>query len=236
MDGGSTVAEQLNVEFYTYLFGLENLWFTETLRNTWIIGGAMIIVAVLIRINMPKWSTVKPTGVQNVVEAVIEIFHGYVKSIMGEKYDYFGNWYFAVFFLILFSNLSGLVLLRNPTADITLTFAFSVTTVFFIHTMGIAKGKGEYFKGFLAPHWSMLPLNLIGEIAPLISLAMRLFGVMVGGLTLSILIYTVAPWPARLLFPIAVHGFFDIFAGLLHSFLFLTLSLVFIRNKIPADQ
>jgi len=235
MDGGSGVAGQLNIEFYGYLFGFANLWYTETLRNTWIIGGAMILVALLVRMNMQKWNPDKPTGVQNAVEAVIEVFHNYVKSIMGEKYAYYGNWYFTVFFLILFSNLAGFVLLRNPTADITLTFAFSVTTFALIHVSGMIRSKKDYFKGFLAPHPVMLPLNIIGEIAPLISLAMRLFGVVVGGLTVSVLLYNVAPWPARIGFPVIVHGYFDLFSGLLHAFIFLTLSLVFIKNKLPAD-
>jgi len=234
MDGGSgTVADQLNIRFYGYLFELENLWFTESLRNLWIIGGAMILVAVLIRIDMAKWNPDKPTGVQNAVEAVIETFHNYVKSVMGEKYAYYGNWYFTVFFLILFSNLAGLVLLRNPTADITLTFAFSLSTFAIIHVSGIIKSGGNYFKGYLAPHPVMLPLNIIGEIAPAISLAMRLFGVVVGGLTVSVLMYNVAPWPARIGFPVIIHGYFDLFSGVLHAFIFLTLSMVFIRNKLP---
>ncbi|MCL2617795.1 MAG: F0F1 ATP synthase subunit A [Defluviitaleaceae bacterium] len=231
--GSGTVAGQLNIEFYGYLFGFENLWLTESLRNMWIISAAMIVVAVLIRIGMSKWDPDNPTGVQNAVEAIIETFHNYVRSVMGDKYAYYGNWYFTVFFLILFSNLSGLVLLRNPTADITLTFAFSLTTFAIIHVSGIIRSKGNYFKGYLAPHPVMLPLNIIGEIAPAISLAMRLFGVVVGGLTVSVLVYNVAPWPARIGFPALIHGYFDLFSGVLHAFIFLTLSLVFIRNKLP---
>lgn len=232
-DGSASVSDLLNIAFYGYLFGFENLWFTETLRNTWIIGGFMILAAVLLRLNMKKWNADKPTGVQNAVEAVVEAFHGYVRSIMGEKYTFFGNYFFTVFFLLLFSNLAGLVLLRNPTADITFTFAFSILTFLAIHGFGMAKSKKAYFKGLIEPHPVMLPLNLIGEIAPVISLAMRIFGVVVGGLIISVLLYNVAPWPLRLGFPVIVHGYFDVFAGLLHAFLFLTLSMVFIRNKLP---
>ena len=233
--GGESVpvSELLNIHFYGYLFGLENLWFTETLRNTWIIGAFMIIVAVLLRINMKKWNSDNPTGIQNAVEAVVETFHGYVKSTMGEKYTFFGNYFFAVFFLLLFSNLAGLVLLRNPTADITFTFAFSILTFMIIHGFGMAKSKGKYFKSFFEPHPVMFPLNLIGELAPVISLAMRIFGVVVGGFIISVLVYNVAPWPLRIGFPMIVHGYFDIFGGVLHAFLFFTLSMVFIRTKLP---
>ena len=233
--GGESVpvSELLNIQFYGYLFGFENLWFTETLRNTWIIGGFMILAAVLLRLNMKNWNPDKPTGIQNAVEAVVDAFHGYVKAIMGEEYTYFGNYFFTVFFLLLFSNLAGLVLLRNPTADITFTFAFSILTFVTVHLFGMIKSKGKYFKSFIEPHWSMLPLNLIGEIAPVISLAMRIFGVVVGGFIISVLLYNVAPWPLRLGFPIIVHGYFDIFGGVLHAFLFLTLSMVFIRGKLP---
>lgn len=228
-----SVSDLLNITFYGYLFGFENLWFTETLRNTWIIGGFMILAAVLIRFNMRKWNLDKPTGVQNAVEAVIETFHGYVKSIMGEKYAFFGNYFFTVFFLLLLSNLSGMVLLRNPTADITFTFAFSILTFLAIHVFGMIKGRGAYFKSLIEPNPLMLPLNLIGELAPIISLAMRIFGVVAGGIIISALVYNIAPWPFRIGFPVLVHGYFDIFGGVLHAFLFLTLSMVFIRSKLP---
>ena len=233
MDGSTSVAELLNIEFYSTMFGLQNLWYTETVRNLWIISGVMIFVAVLIRMNMKKWNPDRPTGTQNAVEAVIEMFHGYVVSVMDEKYAYYGNWYFTVFFLILFSNLSALVFLRNPTADVTVTFAFAFTTVLLIHVSGIIKSKINYFKGFIEPHPVLLPLNLLGEIAPAISLGMRLFGVVVAGLTVSTLLYNTAPWPALIGFPAIIHGYFDVFGGVLHAFIFLTLSMVFIRSKLP---
>ncbi|MCL2853553.1 MAG: F0F1 ATP synthase subunit A [Defluviitaleaceae bacterium] len=227
------MADELNISFYGYLFGLENLWFTETLRNIWIISGFMILVAVLVRINMSKWNPDKPTGVQNAVETVIEIFHNYVKSLMGDKYAFFGNWFFTVFFLILFSNLAGFVFLRNPTADITFTFAFSLSTFAIIHFSGMIIGGASYWKGFISPHPVMLPLNLIGDIAPAISLAFRLFGNVVGGFIIVTLLYNMAPVVIRLFIPVVIHGYFDLFSGALQAFIFLTLSMVFIRSKLP---
>ena len=225
---------ELNISFYGYLFGLENLWFTETLRNIWIISGFMIAVALLIRFNMSKWDPNNPTGAQNVVETVIEIFHNYVRSVMGDRYAFFGNYFFTVFFLILLSNLAGLtVFMRNPTADITFTFAFSLSTFAIIHFSGMFIGKGSYWKGFVTPSPIMLPLNVIGDLAPAISLSFRLFGNIVGGFIIITLLYNVAPVFLRVGLPVVIHGYFDLFSGALQAFIFLTLSMVFIRNKLP---
>lgn len=236
MDGGAGgITQELNIRFHGYFFGNENIWITETTINMWIIGGAMILFALVLRSMMGAWNPGRPSGVQNAVEALVEVFNNYVKSITGEKYAYFGNYFFTVFLFIMLSNLSGLVLLRNPTADLAVTFALSFLSFFIIHLMGIVHSKGEYFKGFISPHPVMLPLNLIGELTPAISLSFRLFGAVVGGFVVSTLIYNLAPVFMRVGLPIIIHAYFDVFGGILHAFIFVTLSMVFLKNKLPGN-
>ena len=231
MDGGG-ISQELNIRFFTY-FLHENIWITESTRNFWIISVVMIMFALVVRYKMESWNPNRPTGLQNAVEAIVEAFNNYVRSITGPKYAYFGNYFFTVFMFLVLSNLSGLVLLRNPTADLSFTFAFSFLTFLMIHSMGIVHSKGAYFKGYFEPHPAMLLLNLLGELAPVLSLAFRLFGAVVGGFVISTLFYNLAPVLFRIGIPIIVHAYFDVFGGILHAFIFVTLSMIFLKNKLP---
>jgi F-type H+-transporting ATPase subunit a len=129
------------------------------------------------------------------------------------------------------ANLLGVVALRPPTADLTMTFALSLLTFFMTQFFAIkSKGVGGFFKGFIEPIPLLLPINIIGEFANPISLSFRLFGNMLGGVIIMGLIYggltNLMYFAAGI--PILAHLYFDIFAGLLQSFIFVMLSMVFI--------
>lgn len=221
-----------NNKFYSSFEILGNeFWITETIVNTWIIMAALIVFAIIVRIKLNSFTEV-PKGFQNFIETIVETMDNFVKSNMGEKYEYFGNWFFGVFFFILVSNLSGLIGLRPPTTDISTTAAFGISTFFLIHFMGIKARKGGYFKGYLSPHPVFLPINLLGEIAPPISLSFRLFGNIFGGLVVMGMLYNMFPIYLKIGFPAVLHIYFDMFAGCLQAFIFTILSMTFIKNKI----
>jgi F-type H+-transporting ATPase subunit a len=102
-----------------------------------------------------------------------------------------------------------------------------------------SKGVFGYLKGFLEPFPALLPLNLMGELATPVSLAFRLFGNIVGGLIIMNLLYgalgglTTSLLGINVPFlqvgvPAALHIYFDLFAGLLQSFIFTMLTMVFV--------
>ena len=96
--------------------GLE-LWITDTMISTWIIMAVLITFAIIVRIKLKKFKDV-PKGFQNVVEFLVETFENYLRTTVGDKLMFLGNWFFTVFAFILISNLSGLIpTFRPPTAD-----------------------------------------------------------------------------------------------------------------------
>ncbi|PKM70034.1 MAG: F0F1 ATP synthase subunit A, partial [Firmicutes bacterium HGW-Firmicutes-18] len=102
------------------------------------------------------------------------------------------------------------------------------------------KGIGKYLKGFTEPLLPMLPLNIIGELATPISLGFRLFGNIIGGLIIMNLIYSALAALSSMLFgpamipvfqaglPAVLHVYFDLFAGVLQSFIFTMLTMVYV--------
>lgn len=209
------------------------MWITETIYNTWFIMLFLTVIAVIVRIKMNKFTDVPTTRFQNAVEAIVEAMDNFITSTMGEKYAFFGNWFFGVFFFILCSNLCGLLAVRPPTADLATTATLGFSTWFMIHLSGVIGQKGEYFKGYLYPFPVFLPMNIMGAFAPAISLSFRLFGNILGGLIIMGMVYSMFPWYLRIGVPAVLHIYFDLFSGCLQAFIFTILSMTFIRDKLP---
>ncbi len=207
---------------------------TYTIMNTWIIMGILILFALIVRIKLSRFKAVPDSRFQNFVETIVEAMENFVSSNMGEKYKYFGNWFFGVFALILFSNLFGLLGFRAPTADLATTACMGITTFVLIHFMGICTGKLGYFKGYLEPVPFLLPMNIISELATPVSLSFRLFGNILGGTIIMGLVYSL-PVYIKVGIPAALHVYFDLFAGCLQTFIFVMLSMAFIADKIPDE-
>ena len=226
---------QAGIYYQPVINGKPVILITQTIVTTWFIMLVLILLAIILRIKMKNYKY-KPEGSQNVVEFIIESMDNFVKSTMTEKYGYFGNWFFGVFTFILVSNLSGLVGLRPPTADLCTTAAITFTTFFLIHFMGIVKGKSGYFKGYLEPLPLLLPMNIISELATPISLSFRLFGNILGGLIIMSMVYMALPIFLSVGIPAVLHVYFDVFAGCIQTVIFVMLSMTFIKDKIPDEE
>ena len=109
----------------------------------------------------------------------------------------------------------------------TIGLALIVTTLFI--SINIKNnGVFGYLKGFADPTPVMLPLNVVGEFAKPLNISMRLFGNMFAGMVIMGLIYMAVPY----FVPAALHLYFDLFAGLVQSFVFVTLSMVYVQGSI----
>jgi len=223
------------------LFGLE-IWITDTMISTWIIMGILITFGIIVRIKVRKFKEV-PTGFQNVVEALVETFEGYLRSTIGDKLMFLGNWFFTLFLFILLSNLSGLFPgIRTPTADWSMTFGLALVTFILIQAMGVKYRKAGYVKDLFAPlpWWCpiplFLPINVIGELARPISLSFRLFGNMLAGLIMMSLIYALFPYVVQFFIPSFLHAYFDLFSGVLQTYIFVTLSMTFIAGAAEVAE
>lgn len=208
-----------------------DVWITEAIVNTWIIMVVLIIIALYIRMCLGRFKEV-PTGKQNVIEACIEAMDNFVRSSMGEENRGYGKWFFGVFVFILVSNLSGLVNLRPPTADVSTTLALSFSTFAIIQVAGLLSSPKAYAKSFVEPWPVFLPINIVSDLSIPIALGFRLFGNIVGGLIIVGMIYYLIPAFLTFGLPVFLHAYFDIFAGALQAFIFTVLSMTFIKNKI----
>jgi len=214
----------------------EKIYVNQTMLATWVVMGALIIFAVVVRImiGLGKFTDV-PKGFQNFLETAVEMMENLTKNNMGERFGYFSAYFFFLFAFILVSNYSGMFGLRPPTTDLATTAALGITTLAIMTVMGIKCQKGAYFKEYLKPFFLFLPMNIIGELAKAVSLSFRLFGNLLGGLIIIELIYSMLPIFVTIVIPSFVHAFFDVFFGGLQAFVFTMLSMTFIKLKTVED-
>ncbi|WP_373755297.1 F0F1 ATP synthase subunit A [Jeotgalibaca porci] len=220
----------LNIENYAIwnIFGID-IWITETIVNTWIIMLVLTLIALYTRSKLKKFKEI-PAGFQNAIEAVIEMFDNFITNTLGKKLSYIAPWYFMVFMFVLFSALMSIFGLRAPTADWATTFALAFASFILMLGMGFKHQKGAYLKSFFNPHFIFFPLNLIGEIAKPVSLSFRLFGNMLSGTIILTLYYGLMPYFTQIGIPALLHAFFDIIFGALQTYIFVILSLMYVKG------
>jgi F-type H+-transporting ATPase subunit a len=194
---------------------------TETVAVTWGIMSVLILSAYFAGNSLKKI----PRGIQNVVEVMYEGIENLIKVTLGEKRNEFIPYIGTLALYLLVANLVGLIALRPPTADLSTTLALALITFVLTQIEGVKKKRFlGYLKGFFQPLPLMAPLNFIGALANPFSLAFRLFGNIVGGMVIMSLVYTAVP----ILIPVPLHFYFDMFSGILQTFIFIMLTLTFI--------
>ena len=95
-------------------------------------------------------------------------------------------------------------------------------------------------KELTEPMWLLTPLNIIGELAPPISLTMRLFGNILAGSIITLMIYTliknIAPWGyLGLTLTPFIHMYFDVFSGVIQTYIFFTLGSFFLGQQVSKE-
>jgi F-type H+-transporting ATPase subunit a len=174
-----------------------------------------------------------PTQGQNFFEILISGMEEFMVDITGEE----GRWFFpiiaTIFIYVATCNLMGLVPgFYPPTASINTTVACAIPVFLFTHFIGIKYHGIKYIKHFLGPVWWLipiiLPIEIIGHVARVLSLSFRLFGNITGHeLVLMILFMLAGAFFAPL--PIMAMG---IFVALVQAFVFFLLSIMYFAGAM----
>ncbi|OUP75873.1 F0F1 ATP synthase subunit A [Erysipelatoclostridium sp. An173] len=186
-------------------------------------------------------STKRPTGIVLVCETGVKMIQDYMATLMPAQFSKNYYPYFAMMFIYIFiSNISGLFGFEAPTSNYSITLAITIITFTLIQYNALkTKGVFTYIKDIIWP-----PTNILGTLAPLISLSMRLFGNIVAGSILLSLIYSFTGYLSEyvinfnflgpLIAPI-FHAYFDVFAGFIQTLVFVTLSSILIALEVNED-
>ncbi len=219
--------------FFVKLF--ENIGFGHFAHEYPHVVYSWVVMALLIVLGLAGAKGLKmiPGGMQNFLESVISGIEDFMITVTGEE----GRWLFplaaTVFIYIFVCNLVGLIPgFFPPTASLNTTASCALVVVFFTHVIGVKYHGIKYIKHFTGPVWWMIPIimpiEIIGHLARILSLSFRLFGNMMGHeLVLGILFLLAGAFLAPL--PIMALG---IFVAFVQAFVFFLLSVMYFTGAM----
>jgi len=194
-----------------------------------------VCIAILIILGTlgTKSISLIPNKFQNVLELAVSGLEEFMVSITGDE----GRWFFpfigTIFLYIFVCNIMGLIPgFFPPTANLNTTLSCALLVFAFTHVIGIKYHGVKYIKHFTGPIWWMIPIimpiEIIGHFARVLSLSFRLFGNLMGHeLVLTILFFLAGAFFAPL--PIMVLG---ILVAVIQAFIFYMLSTMYFTEAM----
>jgi len=211
-----------------HIMGQDLTFNLESMMMTWIVIISLISFGYL----AARKRNIIPNLVQVVGELIIGIFYDLTEDALGKE---LGKKYAplicALFMFLFLCNWLGIIPhLEEPTKDLNTPLSYGIMGFVLAHHAGIkAKGLKTYLKDYCEPIFIMAPLNIIGELAKVISISFRLFGNIMGG---SIIILVVSYLTFNLVTPPFLNAFFGAFVGTIQAFVFTMLTLVYIAVQV----
>lgn len=215
------------------LFRIGGFDITNTLFLSFLTILFFIFISKIISSNLKS----VPNKPQNFFELFIETVLNFMKGILEseEKARKFFPLISTIFIFVIFSNWLevlpgvGSVFLRSPSSDLNFTLAVAISSVLGIQIFGIMSiGFFKYFKKFVnfsGPiNFFVGILELISEVAKIVSFSFRLFGNIFAGEVLLLVMYFLVPYFAPLPFM-----FLELFVGFIQALVFSMLTLVFLK-------
>ncbi len=234
---------------------------TNSMICTWIVAALILII---VRSTTPRNIKEIPSGMQNIVEAIVEGWETLMGDILDPRVT---RWVFpfatTFFIFILMSNFVDLIpgvgsigthdvngrfiaFFRPPTTDANLTIAmaaiFLIMSLFWAiryngilglikHIFGVKVKTSKWlFPLFLAMFLFIGVLDLVSILfARPVALAMRLYGNIFAGSTISDMTLHIHSWFFSILLSVVALGY-DVFECLVQAFVFAILVVAFVAT------
>ncbi len=192
----------------------------------------MLVLLIMAKLGASSIKMI-PSGGQNFFEVLIGGYEDFMVDVMGEEGRPYFPLIFTIFFYILCMNWLGLIPgMFSPTANINTPLSMALVVFVATHIVGIKVHKMKYVKHFMGPVVAlaplMIPIEVIGHCARVLSLTFRLFGNILGeDLVMAILMFLAGMYLAPL--PMM---FLAIFTSFVQAFIFSLLTMLYISAAL----
>lgn len=222
----AALKEELNVEMIP-VFGIE---IPESVVVSWGIMIFLVVGSILLTRNLKVDHISKR---QAVLELVVVTIHDFFLGLLGEKGKRYIPYLMSVALYIACSNMIGVLGIKSPTKDLNVTAALALMSIVLIEYSGIrARGGIGFLKSLAAPTPIMAPMNILEIAIRPTSLCMRLFGNVLGAFVIMELLKLVVP----VIVPAVFSLYFDLFDGLIQTYVFVFLTALFMKESIGEDE
>lgn len=231
------------IEFYTDL--------APGVKSSLIITTVLIIVLSLIGLRVKKLQAGDvPTGITLIAVIFVETVNNMVESVYKEKWRPYAPLLLTILMFLLFANTIALFGLTAPLSNIMVAMSFSVFAFLSIQIVGYTVTNP-----FKRAKSMLNPLNLIGEISTPLAMGLRLFGNLLSGSIIGLIIFRGSYELAMFVFESIdivvldsalfvvfqaiglgvgafIHAIFDIFFGAIQAYVYFMLFSIFMSIAI----
>ncbi len=199
------------------------------LRMLLIINIILITFAFFVR----KGLSFLPSKRQVMFEMFYSFFEDLTVETLGKNKVHFTPYVLTIFLFIWSCNFFGIIPIPGflePTRNINVPLGMGIMVVLVVHYMSIKhKGIVNYLKGFTEPFFPLAPINIVGEFSKAISISFRLFGNVLGG---AIILLVISSLVRFIIVPVGLNLFFGVFIGTIQAFVFTMLAISYIAVEI----
>jgi F-type H+-transporting ATPase subunit a len=195
-----------------------------------------IVVVVLVGLSIwaqNKFRTWEPRSWQVAIEWVVEYIEDMVQDVGGRSLPDAIPYLVTMISFVCIANLLGLLpIFQAPTRDLNTTLALSFISLGSTYYFAIRKrGVLGWLKSFAEPVFIMLPLNIMGQLSRVLSMALRLFGNVIAGEMIGGVIFLLLPVLAPLPF-----NLLGMLTSVLQALVFTVLTFVFVIDALGSQE
>ncbi len=184
-----------------------------------------------------RLSVEKPGGLQHVFEGLHGFIDGQGHEIIGHHHEPYVPFLATIFIYVLVCNLIGLVPgFESPTANPAVPLGIAICAFLYYNLNGIKKqgplGYAKHFAGplpALAP--LMIPIELVSNLARVMSLTIRLYANMFAGDMVTLVFFSLVP----AIVPVAFLGL-HIGVSFLQAYIFTLLTMVYLQGAVAEEH
>lgn len=226
------------------------LGITNTLLTAWVVVVLLIAIALLVSRRI---KTV-PGMLQNFAEWIIEKLLDFMETVAGDRKtaERFFPFVATIFIFVLLSNWLGILpgvgsigffehgvegevfvpLFRSVNSDLSMTLALALITVIGSHIIGFVSVGAKHHLGKFITLKSPIAffvgaLEIVSELSKVLSLSFRLFGNILAGEVLLVIIASLVPYVV----PVPFLGL-ELFVGLIQALIFAVLAMVAMATSV----
>lgn len=221
-------------------------WIQPQLFTLIFITILILIFSLVIYIQVKKVKKDKtPNSVAFIAEKYVFLINDLVEDNSDNKLNKIAPYFLTLFTFVFFGNIVSLIGLEPIGTSYSLTFSLALISWLGIYVTGFIFQKFKFLLKFLKN-----PLDIIGVQATLLSLSLRMFGNIVAGASIFIILnaFTIGIWSninIPILSEINILGvilalpfkfYFDIFGAIIQSFIFMILTISYWTTEAETSE
>lgn len=228
------------------------------ITSSLIITTFLIISTIIIGLKVKRMSySDVPGGITLIAVMFVQMINDMMDQFFKKNWKIFTPYMLTILLFLMFANTAGLFGLSTPLSNISVALGFSILAFGSIQVAALfVKKPIQRAKDLMDPHPLFLPINLIGEMSTPFAMGIRLFGNLLSGAIIGIIVFGLSHSIGLMMSnlfdgevfgiigygfiqifgvgfgAIVIHGIFDIFFGLIQAYVYFMLLTIFLSTAV----